>query len=322
MMNTPDSINLPLNLQGEIPFASRGLRLDQAVAGLFPEYSRARIQIWIKQGQLTINGKAAKTKDKVMGGEKILIAAFLPKEVSWSAEAIELNIVYEDEDLLIINKPAGLVVHPAAGNYDGTLVNALLHHHPQLAHVPRGGIVHRLDKDTTGILMVAKTLNAHTFLVNQLQKRLVSREYEAIVQGVLTSGGTIDEPIGRHPTQRKKMAVINSGRHAVTHFRILKKFAFHTYLKINLETGRTHQIRVHFAHKHFPLVGDKTYGGRLAFPKGLNENLKNELRQFPRQALHAKQLSLKHPRSGEECSWSVPLPEDMQQLLEILGEKS
>lgn len=315
-----DSTNLTVKLNGEIPFESRGLRLDQAVANLFPEYSRARIQAWIKQGQLTINNRLAKTKDKVKGGEKIAIDAVLPKEVSWAAEAIALDIIYEDEDLLIINKPAGLVVHPAAGNYEGTLLNALLHHVPTLAHVPRAGIVHRLDKDTTGIMMVAKTLQAHTFLVKQLQKRLVSREYEAVVQGVLTAGGTIDLPIGRHPTQRTKMTIIESGREAVTHYRILKKFAFHTYLKVNLETGRTHQIRVHLAYKHFPLVGDKTYGGRLAFPKGMDDTLKNYLRHFPRQALHAKQLSLTHPRTHQPCTWSVPLPADMQQLLKTLGE--
>lgn len=290
-MNTPESIIL----HGEISPESHGLRLDQAVASLFPEYSRMRIQTWIKQGELTINGLTAKPKNKVKAGDKIDIKATPSKEVSWEAEAITLDIIHEDEHLLIINKPVGLVIHPAAGNYSGTLVNALLHWAPELAQVPRAGIVHRLDKDTSGIMMVAKTLKAHTFLVNQLQKRLVSREYEAIVQGVMTSGGTIDAPIGRHPLKRTKMAVIESGKPAITHYRILKKFAFNTYIKVNLETGRTHQIRVHLAHKHFPIVGDKTYGGRLVLVKGMSEILKETIRHFPRQALHAKQLTLLHP---------------------------
>lgn len=317
-MNTSDSIIL----HAEIPPDWHNARLDQAAAALFPDYSRARIQTWIKQGELTLNGANAKTKDKVKTGDKIAINAAPAKEVSWKAESINLDVVYEDDDILIINKPVGLVVHPAAGNYSGTLVNALLHWAPELEQVPRAGIVHRLDKDTSGIMMVAKTLKSHAFLVNQLQKRLVSREYEAIVQGVMTSGCTIDVPIGRHPQQRTKMAVVSpdskSGKPAITHCRILKKFAFNTYVKLNLETGRTHQIRVHLAHKHFPVIGDKTYGGRLALFKGMSETLKNAIREFPRQALHAKQLSLIHPGTGKECTWSVPLPADMQDLLNIL----
>lgn len=314
LMHTPETINL----HGEILPGWHGWRLDQAVAALFPEYSRGRLQTWIKEGQLTLNGKTAKVKDKVKLGDKIVLKASTSKEVSWIAEAITLDIIHEDEDILIINKPVGLVVHPAAGNYTGTLVNALLHHAPQLEQVPRAGIVHRLDKDTSGIMMVAKTIKAHTFLVNQLQKRLVSREYEAIVQGVMTSGGTIDAPIGRHTQQRMKMAVLESGKPAITHYRILKKFAFNTHVKVNLETGRTHQIRVHFAHKHFPIVGDKTYGGRLVLFKGMSEVLKDTIRHFPRQALHAKQLMFTHPSTGEECSWTAPLPADMQNLLTIL----
>lgn len=313
-MNTPESIIL----HGEILAEAHGSRLDQAVAALFPEYSRARLQTWIKEGQLTLNGQTARAKDKVKVGDKIELKTTPSKEVSWTAEAITLDIIHEDDDILIINKPVGLVVHPAAGNYTGTLVNALLHHLPALAQVPRAGIVHRLDKDTSGIMMVAKTLKSHTFLVNQLQKRLVSREYEAIVQGVMTSGGTIDAPIGRHTQQRTKMAVLESGKPAITHYRILKKFAFNTYVKVNLETGRTHQIRVHFAHKHFPVVGDKTYGGRLILFKGMSEILKEAIRHFPRQALHAKQLTFIHPSTGEECSWAAPLPVDMQNFLTIL----
>lgn len=317
-MNTSESTNPSIHLDAEIPAESHGQRLDQAVANLFPEHSRSRIQNWIKLGQLQIDGKTAKTKDKVKGGETIIIHAPMPKEVSFAPEPIRLNIVHEDESLLILNKPAGLVVHPAAGNLDGTLLNALLHHAPSLESIPRAGIVHRLDKDTTGIMMVAKTLEAHTFLVNQLQERLVSREYETIIQGVMTAGGTINEPIGRHPRQRIKMAVVHNGKPAITHYRIIKKFEHHTHLKVNLETGRTHQIRVHLAHRHHPIVGDKVYGGRLMLPKGASDEVKQAIRHFPRQALHAKQLTLIHPKSKEECVWSTPLPEDMQQLLEVL----
>lgn len=313
-MNTPHMIKL----HGEIPQESKGLRLDQAVAKLFPEHSRARIQNWIKKDRLLLDDKSAKIRQKIMGGEKITVEAELPKEVSWDPEAIDLNIIYEDEDLLILNKPPGLVVHPAAGNFKGTLLNALLHHTPELVHIPRAGIVHRLDKDTTGIMMVAKTLEAHTFLVAQLKKRRVKREYEAIVQGVMTAGGTIDAPIARHRQARTKMAVVRTGKPAITHYRIIKKFPHHTHIRVNLETGRTHQIRVHMAYNHFPLVGDKTYGGRLSIPKNCPESLKQALQHFPRQALHAKQLTLTHPRSKETCAWSAPLPEDMQALLGVL----
>jgi len=314
-MNTAVSINL----EAEIPMESQGLRLDQAVANIFPEHSRSRIQNWIKLGQLQLNGKTAKTKDKVKGGEIVIIDAPMPKEVSFAPQAISLNIVHEDEALLILNKPAGLVVHPAAGNLDGTLLNALLHHAPSLRSIPRAGIVHRLDKDTSGVMMVAKTLEAHTFLVKQLQERLISREYETIVQGVMTAGGTINEPIGRHPRQRIKMAVVHSGKCAITHYRIIKKFENYTYLRVNLETGRTHQIRVHLAHRHFPIVGDKVYGGRLALPKGAPEELRQAIRQFPRQALHARQLTLVHPVTGEACTWAAPLPQDIEELLKLLG---
>lgn len=316
-MNTPDTINL----SAEIPEELDGLRLDQAAAILFPDYSRSCLQTWIKAGQVTLNQRLVRSKDKVKTGEKINIHATLPKEISWAPEAMALDILYEDEALLIINKPAGLVVHPAAGNYSGTLLNALLHHAPELEKLPRAGIVHRLDKDTSGILVIAKSQKAHTSLVRQLQKRLVAREYEAIVQGVMTAGETIEAPIGRHPRERTKMAVVESGKPAITHIRILKKFPFHTYIKVNLETGRTHQIRVHLAHRHFPIVGDKTYGGRLAFAKGMPPTLRAAIRNFPRQALHAKRLSVKHPVTADLCTWTADLPQDFQQLLEILEHK-
>lgn len=317
-MHTPNAIIL----SAQVTVEQHGQRLDQAVAQLFPDFSRARIQTWIKAGHLTCNGNKSKSKDKVKIGDKIAINAPHVQEVSWKPQPIALAIIYEDTEILILNKPAGLVVHPAAGNYDGTLLNALLHHAPELASVPRAGIVHRLDKDTSGIMMVAKTLKAHTFLVNQLQKRLINREYEAIVQGVMTAGGTIDAPIGRHPTLRTKMAISNAGKLAVTHYRILEKFAFHTHIKVNLETGRTHQIRVHMAYKHFPIVGDKTYGGRLALAKGMNDVLKETIRHFPRQALHAKQLCFMHPATHQSCTWSVEAPDDIQQLLVTLRRES
>lgn len=237
------------------------------------------------------------------------------------AESIDLDIVYEDEHILVVNKPAGLVVHPAAGNYTGTLVNALLHYLPQMAELPRAGIVHRLDKDTTGLMVVAKTLAAHNRLVRQLQARSVSREYEAVAIGQFTGPGKVDAPIGRHPKQRKKMAVVpHGGKPAVTHFRVLRRFDWHAHLRLKLETGRTHQIRVHMAHIHHPLVGDPLYGGRFKKPAGIDPHLAEVLRQFPRQALHAAELGLEHPASGEYMRWTAPLPADMQMLLTELEQ--
>lgn len=293
-------------------------RLDQAAAELMPEHSRSRLQGWIKSGVLTVNGKACKPRDKVMLGDKLELDAEPEAQVNWQAESISLDIVYEDEHLLVINKPAGLVVHPAAGHADGTLVNALLNHAPEVENLPRAGIVHRLDKDTSGIMVVARSLIAHTSLVEQLQTRTMGREYEAIVVGTLTGGSTVDAPIGRHPRERKKMAVVPGGKPAVTHYRLVERFAAHTHVRCKLESGRTHQIRVHMAHVKHPLVGDPQYGGRLRLPKGTTEELREVLAGFQRQALHARQLTLEHPRTGEMLTWEVPIPEDMEALIAAL----
>jgi 23S rRNA pseudouridine1911/1915/1917 synthase len=293
-------------------------RLDQAVAELMPEHSRSRLQGWIKDGVLTLNGKKCKPRDKVMLGDRIDLDAEPEVQVTWEAEAIELDVVYEDEHLLVINKPAGLVVHPAAGHADGTLVNALLNYAPEVENLPRAGIVHRLDKDTSGIMVVARSLIAHTSLVEQLQERTMGREYEAVVVGTMTGGATVDAPIGRHPTDRKKMAVVSTGKPAVTHYRLVERFAAHTHIRCKLESGRTHQIRVHMAHVRHPLVGDPAYGGRLRLPKGTTDELREELARFQRQALHARQLTLEHPETGEILSWETPLPEDMVELIAAL----
>lgn len=309
-----------VNLEAIVPLALAGKRLDQVLAALFPEHSRARLQDWIKQSLVTVDGQPKKPRDKMFGGETIKIHAELPTQEQWQPQALPLNIVYEDEALLIINKPIGLVVHPAVGNPDNTLVNALLHHAPVLAQTPRAGIVHRLDKDTSGLLVVAKTLEAHTHLVKQLQARTVKREYQAIVTGTLIAGGTINVSIGRHPIQRQKMAALDFGKPAITHYRIAERFPAHTRLKVQLETGRTHQIRVHMAHIHHPIVGDLTYGGRLQMPKHASTNLQLALREFKHQALHAQRLGLIHPVSNEYREWHAPLPTDMQHLLEVLRE--
>ncbi|WP_286240295.1 23S rRNA pseudouridine(1911/1915/1917) synthase RluD [Neptuniibacter halophilus] len=295
-----------------------GKRLDQAVAQLFPDYSRSRLQGWIKDGSLTVNGEVKRPRDKLMGGENVVIDAELEMIEDHQPEAIPLDIVYEDEHILVINKPAGLVVHPAVGHRSGTLLNALLHHCPEIAQVPRAGIVHRLDMDTTGLMVVAKTIAAQTELVTQLQERSMGREYEAIVHGVMTGGGSVDEPMARHSKNRQKMAVVGVGKEAVTHYRVLKKLRAHTHIRLKLETGRTHQIRVHMAHINYPLVGDQLYGGRFRLPKGCSDEMIETLRQFKRQALHAKKLELWHPDSGELVSWEVDLPADFQHLLDVL----
>ncbi|HCW92014.1 MAG TPA: 23S rRNA pseudouridine(1911/1915/1917) synthase RluD [Marinobacter sp.] len=293
-------------------------RLDQAAAELMPEHSRSRLQGWIRNGALTLNGKHCKPRDKVMLGDRMNLDAEPEVQVTWEAEAIELDVVYEDQHLLVINKPAGLVVHPAAGHADGTLVNALLNYAPEVENLPRAGIVHRLDKDTSGIMVVARSLIAHTSLVEQLQERTMGREYEAVVVGTMTGGATVDAPIGRHPTDRKKMAVVAAGKPAVTHYRLLERFAAHTHIRCKLESGRTHQIRVHMAHVRHPLVGDPAYGGRLRLPKGTTEELREELARFQRQALHARQLTLEHPETGAILTWETPLPADMVQLIAAL----
>lgn len=295
-------------------------RLDQAVAALMPEHSRSRIQTWIKTGELRVNERQCKPRERVLVDDHIVIRAEVAAATTWEAEPIELDIVFEDEHLLVLNKPAGLVVHPAAGHEAGTLVNALLHHAPELDHIPRCGIVHRLDKDTSGIMVVARSLIAHTALVDQLQERTMGREYEAVCAGSLTGGGTVDAPIGRHPKQRKKMAVTEDGRPALTHYRLIERLPGFTHVRCTLETGRTHQIRVHMAHIHHPLLGDPTYGGRPRYPRGTDERLKEALDGFRRQALHARNLTLEHPVSGESVSWEVPLPDDMAGLIAELQD--
>lgn len=309
-----------IRLSAQVSPESGGQRLDQVAAQLFPDFSRSRLQGWIKDGSLLVDGERKRTRDSVYGGEELTLDAEREVQGEWQPEAIELDIVYEDSALLVINKPAGLVVHPAAGHQDGTLLNALLHHCPELAKVPRAGIVHRLDKDTTGLMVVAKTIESQTDLVAQLQARTVSREYECVVTGVMTAGGKVDQPIARHGTQRQKMAVVAGGKQAISHYRVINRFRAHTHVKVKLETGRTHQIRVHMSYIHFPLVGDPVYGGRLRIPPGASPELIKELREFPRQALHARRLELEHPDDGRHMSWQVPLPEDMQHLLALLRE--
>ncbi len=305
-------------LISEVGLEQAGRRLDQVVAEQFAQFSRSRLQRWIKDGRLLLDGRPGKPKQKVRGGERLELVPQLEQEVTSRPQPIPLGILFEDESLLVVNKPAGLVVHPAVGNPDGTLLNALLHYFPAISQVPRGGIVHRLDKETSGLLVVAKTLQAQTALVAQLQARSMKREYRAFAQGVMTAGGKVDAPIGRHPVHRTRMAVVANGKPAVTHYRVIERYRFHTDLRIQLETGRTHQIRVHMAQIRFPLVGDPVYGGRLRLPTGISDALAEGLRAFKRQALHARRLELVHPESGEQMSWEAPLPEDMEQLLGLL----
>ncbi|MEZ5477204.1 MAG: 23S rRNA pseudouridine(1911/1915/1917) synthase RluD [Thiolinea sp.] len=293
-------------------------RLDQVVAGLYPQYSRSQLQKWIRAGQVTVDDKHLKPKERLTGGEAIVLQVEETTQTHDAAEAIALDIVYEDEALLVLNKPVGLVVHPAAGNWSGTLVNALLYHEPALEKLPRAGIVHRLDKDTSGLMVVAKTLEAHQALVRQLQARDVSREYLALVQRAIIAGGTIEGHIGRHHIDRKRMAVTDAGKEAITHYRIEERFIHHTLLRVALETGRTHQIRVHLSWKQMPIVGDTVYGGRPRVPAGISDELRNALLQFPRQALHATRLGLVHPVRDDDMAWEVGVPEDMAVLLACL----
>jgi 23S rRNA pseudouridine1911/1915/1917 synthase len=297
-----------------------GKRLDQVLALLFPDYSRSRLQEWIKQGLVMVDGEQRRPRDKLLGGEQVELEARFDERVDDQPQALPLDLLYEDRDLLVINKPVGMVVHPAAGNPDGTLLNALLHYDGGLAALPRAGIVHRLDKDTSGVLVVARTPAAHKSLIHQLQARSMKREYRAVACGVLTAGGTVEEPIGRHPVNRIRMAVNSAGKPAVTHFRVLERFRAHSYLQVKLETGRTHQIRVHLAHIRYPLVGDPLYGGRLRMPAGASTELQETLRGFRRQALHAMVLGLSHPESGEWMEWEQEIPQDMQTLLQTLRE--
>ena len=292
-----------------VPEALAGRRLDQVLAELMPEHSRSRLQEWIEAGRVRVDGRDAKPKQKVWTGEQLSVRPLThPSEVAAAPEAIPLDIVYEDDAILVLNKPAGLVVHPGSGNWTGTLLNALLSHAPQLKHVPRAGIVHRLDKDTSGLMVVAKTLEAQTDLVRQLQARSVSRIYLALVEGAAAEGGSVDAPIGRHPRERTRMAVVERGKPAVTHFRVLERLPQHSLVECRLETGRTHQIRVHMQSIGHPLVGDPVYGGR-------------ELRKlFHRQALHATRLALFHPVSGQRLEWEAPMPRDMAELIERLRQ--
>jgi len=302
-----------------VPDSCLGKRLDQTLAIMFPDYSRSRLKDWILAGDVTVNGNVlTRAREKMYGGETIAINAKVEAEKRFEAQHIELDIIYEDDDILVINKPAGLVVHPGAGNPDGTVLNALLHYYPAIEVVPRAGIVHRLDKDTTGLMVVAKTIAAQTNLVDALQLREITREYEAVANGLMTAGGLVDEPIGRHPTKRTNMAVTFSGRPSVTHYRVMEKYRLHTRLRLRLETGRTHQIRVHMAYITHPLVGDPVYGGRPRPPKNSTPELLTKLRTFKRQALHAAMLSLYHPITGELMTWHADLPDDFVELIELL----
>jgi len=303
-----------------IPAELAGQRLDQALAKLFPEYSRSRLKAWLLDGAILVDGESPRPRDPVQGGEIVALQARPELSVTADPEPIELEVVHEDESVIVINKPAGLVVHPGAGNKRGTLMNGLLHHASQLEELPRAGIVHRLDKDTSGLLLIAKTLTAHTALVRLLADREISRFYLAVCNGVLTGGGKIDAAIGRHRVDRKRMCVRDDGKPAVTHYTVRERFAAHTYVSVRLETGRTHQIRVHFAHRRHALVGDPVYGGRLLLPKGANDNLVMTLRRFRRQALHATKLEFIHPDSGEALSFEIPPPDDFAGLLVALRE--
>jgi len=313
-------MNAPrLEISLTIPPEHAGQRLDQALAALLPDYSRSRMKGWIEGGEVRVDGAVMRPRDKVFGGEAVQITAQLPEESRAAPQPIPLVLVHEDKHVFVVDKPAGLVVHPGAGNPDQTLQNALLALDPKLAALPRAGIVHRLDKDTSGLLVVARTLPAQTALVRMIGERDVHREYEAICRGVMTAGGTVDAPIDRHPTDRVRMTVREGGREAVTHYRVIRRFRAHTHVRVQLETGRTHQIRVHLAHAGFPIVGDRVYGGRLTLPKGASETLRQALRDFPRQALHASRLQFDHPVTGKPIECLSPLPADMRGLLDVLA---
>jgi 23S rRNA pseudouridine1911/1915/1917 synthase len=309
-------------LELEVPPELAGLRFDQALAQLAPDWSRSRLTEWIKAGKALLDGRQARPRDPVPAGARIHLTAEPQREVRAEGEAIPLEVLYADDDVIVINKGVGLVVHPGAGNPSGTLLNALLHFDPKLAEVPRAGLVHRLDKETTGAMVIARNLKAHTALVEQLAERDVHRQYLAVVVGVLVAGGTVDAPIARHPRDRIRMAVVENGRPAVTHYRVRERFRGHSLLECRLETGRTHQIRVHMAHLRHPIVGDPLYGGPLKLPKGASAELVEALRGFRRQALHAERLEFSHPRSGETVSFSAPLPPDTAELLTRLRRDS
>jgi 23S rRNA pseudouridine1911/1915/1917 synthase len=295
-----------------------GNRLDHALQQLLPDYSRSKIQQWIQHGFVSLNDELCKPRQKVYSGDLVDLDVPEQARISDQPQAIEFGILHQDDDIFVVNKPANLVVHPAAGHPDGTLVNGLLACDSRLEQLPRAGIVHRLDKDTTGVMVVARNLTAHSWLVEQLQQRLVKREYVALTQGVVTAGRSIETGIGRHPQNRKKMAVLNGGKAAITHFQVARKFGHYSLVKLQLETGRTHQIRVHMAHINYPLLGDTVYGGRARVPAGVDDALRQVIQGFKRQALHAERLSFEHPRSREMVSFAAPLPDDFQGLLDAL----
>ena len=307
-------------MSASVPMDAAGRRLDQALAGMFPEFSRSRLTAWIKSGDVRVDGEIALPRQIVRGGEKVVLRAELAPEVAMAPEAIALDIRYEDADVIVVNKPAGLTVHPGAGQPSGTLQNALLHHDSELAKIPRAGIVHRLDKDTSGVMVVARSLRAHTALVEQLQARDMHRQYVAIVYGSMIAGGSVDAPIGRHPRDRLRQAIVEepAGKRAVTHYRVRERFRAHTLVECRLETGRTHQIRVHMAHVKHALLGDQTYGGGLKLPKGATPELAAAMREFRRQALHAQTLEFAHPADGRAIRVEAELPADMQALLAAL----
>ncbi|MDQ7997569.1 MAG: 23S rRNA pseudouridine(1911/1915/1917) synthase RluD [Luteibacter sp.] len=307
--------------EATVPVTAAGRRFDQSVAEMFPDYSRSRLTGWIKDGKLLLDGARVAPRHLVRGGEHVVLEAELEAEVHALPEDIALDIRYEDDDLLVLDKPMGLVVHPGAGNPAGTLLNALLHHAPSLAELPRGGIVHRLDKDTAGLMVVAKSLAAHTGLVAMLSRHDVHRQYEAVVLGTMVAGGTVDQPIGRHQHDRLKQGVrdvVDGGKEAITHYRVRERFRSHSVLQCNLETGRTHQIRVHMAHIGHPLVGDQLYGNGLRLPRGASQELIDALRGFRRQALHAEKLAFDHPISGERLEFDSPRPADQDALIATL----
>ena len=303
-----------------MPARLKGARLDSALSEMLPDYSRSKITNWIKSGDALINKKTFKPNDKVNGDETVHLVLSQTENTRWFPEEIDLNIIFEDEDIIVINKPFGLVTHPGAGNWSGTLANALLHYDKNLSKLDRAGIVHRLDKNTSGLMVVAKNIRSQIFLVEQMQNHLVEREYSAIVYGHMISGGTVNEPIARDSRDRIKQAISNGGKEAITHYRVIDRYKSHTHVKAILETGRTHQIRVHLSHIGHPLVGDPVYGGRVRYPKKAAQDLKNALIQLERQALHSKKLTLTHPSSGETMTWRIGLPDDMKSLLNILME--
>ncbi len=308
-------------LQETIPEDLAEKRLDQVLVKLFPDYSRNQLQRFIREGCVSIDGAAeTRPRTKTVAGQRVVVEAELKPTTNWQAQELELNFIYEDEALLIVNKPAGLVVHPGAGNPDNTLVNALLHHRPELEQLPRAGIIHRLDKNTSGLLLVARQPATYQRLIEAMQQRLIQREYIAISKGVMTAGGRIEAPIGRHPQQRVRMAVTTAGKPAVTHYRVQQRYRAHTLVTIKLETGRTHQIRVHMTHIGYPLAGDPVYGKHIPLECSISDKLRQALAQFKRQALHACRLQLVHPLTQEAKQWQAEIPDDMQQLIQALEE--